>query len=262
MVVDALATGGGFVHQRHDQHGRLEVAGHQAADDAGAGNVLAQLFDLLRLPRIGVGHHRATLETVLGDFGPAHGRAPQRLHPRAVDAFGEEQLVVDLLEHVEVLRIENIALGVLDHHAHRVAQPAQGSAVFQEVLDVRLALRNHLFEAGAQLQARRRHAAEHHGGQGHQQHEQRTEVEHQAFQAVAGAVVEITQIADHRHGVLFDVAHVWVLALRVRGLDRRTASGRHGCRPAPRRQRRTGWRRRPGSVPVAASDATACPSLG
>ncbi|MNI12071.1 hypothetical protein D3C73_652390 [compost metagenome] len=50
VVVDALATGGGFVQQRHDQHGRLEVAGHQAADNAGAGNVLAQLFDLIRLP--------------------------------------------------------------------------------------------------------------------------------------------------------------------------------------------------------------------
>ncbi|MNP70548.1 hypothetical protein D3C76_1667970 [compost metagenome] len=50
MVVDALATGGGFVQQRHDQHGRLEIAGHQAADNAGAGNVLAQLFDLIRLP--------------------------------------------------------------------------------------------------------------------------------------------------------------------------------------------------------------------
>ncbi|MCY1434385.1 hypothetical protein D9M71_504440 [compost metagenome] len=50
VVVDALATGGGFVQQRHDQHGRLEIAGHQAADNAGAGNVLAQLFDLIRLP--------------------------------------------------------------------------------------------------------------------------------------------------------------------------------------------------------------------
>ncbi|VVP60459.1 hypothetical protein PS900_06194 [Pseudomonas fluorescens] len=262
VVVDALATGGGFVHQRHDQHGRLEVAGHQAAHQTGAGDVLAQLFNVGRRALITVGHHRATLETVLGDFGPAHRRAPQRLHPRAVDAFGEEQLVVDLLEYVEVFGVENIALGVLDHHPHRVAQPAQRVAVFQEVLDVRLALRNHFFEAGAQLQASHRHEAQHHGGERHQQHEQRAVVEHQPFEEVAGALVEIPQLADHRHGVLFDIAHVWVLALRVRGLDRRTASGRHGCPLPPTRQRRTRWHRRPGSVPVAAPDASARPSPG
>ncbi|MCY1434384.1 hypothetical protein D9M71_504430 [compost metagenome] len=171
-------------------------------------------------------------------------------------------MVVDLLEYVEVFGIENIALGVLDHHAHRVAQPAQRSAVFQEVLDVGLALGNHFFEAWAQLQASHGHEAQHHGGERHQQHEQRAVVEHQPLEEVAGAVVEIPQFADHRHGVLFDIAHVWVLALRVRGLDRRTASGHHGFPPAPVRRRWTGQRRRPASVPVAAPDASARPSPG
>ncbi|MNV31675.1 hypothetical protein D3C71_1229920 [compost metagenome] len=236
VVVDGLATSRRFVQQRHDQHARFEIAGYQAADQSGARDVLAQLLDLLRLPRIGVGHYRAALEAFLGDFGPAHGRAPQRLHPGPVDAFGEEQLIVDLLEHVEVRRVENIALGVLDNDAHRVAKTAQRLAVFQEVLDVGLALRNHFFEAGAQFKARHGHEAQHHGRQRHQQHEQRTVVEHQAFEEVTGVLVEIAQLADHRHGVLFDIAHVWVLALRVRGL----ASGRHGCPRPPTRQRRTG----------------------
>ncbi|MCY1439165.1 hypothetical protein D9M71_553890 [compost metagenome] len=125
MVIDAKACGRSLVQQRHDQHGRLEVAGHQATDDAGAVDVLAQLFDILGRTLVGIGHHRATLETFLGDFGPAYRRAPQRLHPGAVDAFGEEQLVVDPLEHVQVLGVEDVALGVFDHHPHRATQAAQ-----------------------------------------------------------------------------------------------------------------------------------------
>ncbi|VVQ22773.1 hypothetical protein PS914_06840 [Pseudomonas fluorescens] len=219
VVVDALTRGRGLVQQRHDQHGGLEVAGHQAADNAGAADVLAQLFDVRRRAFITVGHHRAALETLHCDFGPAHPWTPQRLHPGAVDAFGEEQLVIDLLEYLKVLRVENIPLGVFHHHPHRVAQAAQRLAVLQEILDVRLALRNHFLEAGAQLQTRHRHIAQHHRGQRHEQHEQRAVVEYQPLQPVAGGLIEVPQLADHRHGVLFDIAHVWVLALRVRGLD-------------------------------------------
>ncbi|MNF54315.1 hypothetical protein D3C84_357410 [compost metagenome] len=213
VVVDAAAGGRVLVEQRHDQHGRSEVAGHQTADDAGTVDVLAQLLDVGRRARVVVGHHRTALEALLGDLGPAHRRAPQRLHPGAVDALGEKQLVVDLLEHVQVLGVEDVALGVLHHHPHRIAQAAQRLAVLQVVLDVGLALRNHLLEAGAQLQAGNGHVAQQGGDQQHEQDEQRPVVEHQAFQQVAGARVELTQVADHRHGVLLDIAHVWVLAL-------------------------------------------------
>ncbi|MNZ63712.1 hypothetical protein D3C78_818660 [compost metagenome] len=232
VVVDALAGGRVLVEQRHDQHGRLQVAGHQAADDAGAVDVLAQLLDVGRAAGVVVGHHRAALEAFLGDFGPAYRRAPQRLHPGAVDALGEEQLVVDLLEHVQVLGIEDVALGVLHHHAHRVAQAAQRLAVLQVVLDVGLALRNHLLEAGAQLQPGGGHVAQQGGDQHHDQDEQRPVVEHQALQQVAGTRVELTQVADHRHAVLLDIAHVWVLALFLIVI-RRAAHARHVHRPAP-----------------------------
>ncbi|MCY1442636.1 hypothetical protein D9M71_590130 [compost metagenome] len=124
-------------------------------------------------------------------------------------------MFVDLLEHLQVTGVENIALGVLDHHPHRVAQATQRLAVFQEVLDVRLALRNHLLEAGAQFQAGRGHVAQHQGDQRHEQHEQRAIIEHPLLQPVAGTAIEVTQVADHRHGVLLDIAHVRVLALIV-----------------------------------------------
>ena len=50
VVVDALAGGRLLVQQRHDDHARLEVAGHQAADDAARGDVLPQLFDVCGEP--------------------------------------------------------------------------------------------------------------------------------------------------------------------------------------------------------------------
>ena len=84
-----------------------------------------QLLDALRRAVVGVGHHRAAAEAFLGDLGPAHRRRPERLHPRPVDARREDELVVDLLQHVEVARIEDVAVGVLDDDAHRVAEAAQ-----------------------------------------------------------------------------------------------------------------------------------------
>ncbi|MNO73282.1 hypothetical protein D3C76_642440 [compost metagenome] len=258
MVVDAVAGGRGLVQQRHDQHGRFEIAGHQATDDTGTVDVLAQLFDILGRALVGIGHHRATLEAFLGDFGPAHRRAPQRLHPGAVDAFGKKQLVVDLLEQAQVLGVEDIALGVFNHHPHRTAQAAQRLAVFQEVLDVRLALRNHLLEAGAQLQTGCHHVAQHQGDEGHQQHEQRAMVEYPALQPVAGASVEVMQVADHRHGVLLDIAHVRVLALIDSVLILVEAHVRHGCRPAPASDRVPRWRQLP-VIGSSAPSTSGCP---
>ncbi|MNO84767.1 hypothetical protein D3C76_761180 [compost metagenome] len=261
VVIDALAGGRGFVQQRHDQHARLEITGHQAADDAGTADVLPQLFDVRWRALIAVRHHRAALEALLGDFGPAHGRTPQRFHPGAIDALHEEQFVIDLLENRQVVRIENIALGVLHHHAHRVAQTSQRLAVLQVVLDVGLALRNHFFEAGAQLQACHSHEAQHHGGQRHEQHEQRAMVEYQPFQQIAGVPVEVRQFADHRHGVLLQIAHVWVLTL-ILIIIRRTAYAHRGRRPAPAHHCRPMLHRRPAFARPAASIAARHCRLG
>ncbi|MNM72226.1 hypothetical protein D3C81_839150 [compost metagenome] len=191
MVVETLAGGRRLVQQRHDQHARLVVVGHQAADDSCPVDILSQLLDAGRVIPVGVRHYRTTLEAFLGHFGPAHGRAPQRLHPGTVNALGEKQFVIDLLEDRQILRIEDVALGVLHDYTHGVAQAPQRLAILQEVLDVRLALRNHLFKAGTQFQARHRHIAQYQSDQCHEQHEQRAMVEYQPFQRIAGAPIEV-----------------------------------------------------------------------
>ena len=61
-----------------------------------------------------------------------------RLHPGPVDARQQEDLVVDLGQRGQVLRVEDVAARVLHDHAHRVAQAAQLAAVLEVVLDVRV----------------------------------------------------------------------------------------------------------------------------
>ncbi|MCY1355369.1 hypothetical protein D9M69_417890 [compost metagenome] len=213
VVVHALAASGGLVQQRNHQHGGLEVVGHQAADDTGTGDVLPQLLDAGRRAVVAVGHHRAALEAFLGHFGPAHAGRPEGLHPGTVDAGGEEQFVVNLLEGVEVGRVENVALGILHHHAHAVAQAAQGLAVLQEVLDVGMTLGNHLLEAGLELQAGNGHVAQQQGHQEDAGHERQPVVEHQALEQVAALRIEVFQIPDYRHRALFNAAHDRVASL-------------------------------------------------
>ena len=127
-----------LVQQRHDDHARLEVVADQAADDARARDVAAQLLGRLRRAVVVVGHHRAAAEAFLGDLGPAHRRRPQRLDPGAVHARRQHQFVADLAQRVQVLRVVDVALRVLDDDAQRVAQAAQVVAVLQVVLDVRM----------------------------------------------------------------------------------------------------------------------------
>ncbi|MNK62598.1 hypothetical protein D3C87_817840 [compost metagenome] len=244
VVVDAVSGCRSSVEQRHDQHGGLEVAGYQVTDNAGAVDVLAQLFDIRRRTLIGVWHHRSTLETFLGDFGPAYRRAPQRLHPCAVDAFGEEQFVVNLFEHVQVIGVEDVSFGVFNHHPHRAAQAAQRLAVLQEIFNVRLALRNHLLEAGTQLETGRHHVTQYQGDHCHEQHEQGAVIEDPPFQPVSGTSIEVLQVANHRHRVLLDIAHVWVPRIDT-VLILVKARAHHGCRPTPMCRRLPERRRQP-----------------
>jgi hypothetical protein len=94
---------------------------------------------------------------------------------------------------------KNGAVGVLDHHAQRVAEAAQVVLVREVVLDVRLALRNHLLEARVQHELRRGEEAEHDGDDRANDQHQHPVVEHQALEAVAGILVEVREIADDRH---------------------------------------------------------------
>ena len=97
----------------------------------------------------------------------------------------EDQLVADLLQRLQVARVEDVAIGVLDYDADRVAQAAQVLLVRQVVLDVRLALRNHLLEARVQREPRRSDVAEHQRDERADDHHRQPVVEHQPFEPVA-----------------------------------------------------------------------------
>ncbi|MNZ45171.1 hypothetical protein D3C78_628150 [compost metagenome] len=240
VVVDTLAVRRIAVEQRHHQHGGLEVVGDQAADDAGTGDVLPQRLDARLRAVVAVRHHRAALEAFLGHFGPAHAGRPQRLHPGAIDAGAEEQLVMHLLECVEVGRVEDVALRILHHHPYVVAQAAQRIAVGQEVLDVRMALGNHLLEARLQLQPGHGHVAEQHGHQQDAEHERQTVVEHDPFEQVAAACVEILEIPDYRHYAFFHRTHegsplyLFLFRSDKRPLSQATVADQHQTRVAMR----------------------------
>ncbi len=162
---------------------------------------------------------------------------PQRLHPGAVDAGGEDQLVVDLLQRLQVTRVEDVAVAVLDHDADRVAQAAQVLLVREVVLDVRLALRNHLLEAGVQREPRRRDVAQHERDERADDHHRQPVVEHQPLEQVARVAVEVREIADHRH--LVEFRSIW------RPCQSSCESARVSARRARKRRRRAVRRARP-----------------
>src|SRR6185295_8915345 len=181
-VVDALAGRRIDVEQRDDQHARLEVVADEAADDAGAGDVGAQLLGGGGLAVVVVGHHRAAAEAFFGDLGPAHAGRPQRLDPGAVDSRRQEDLVVDLLERVQVARVVDVALWVLDNDAQRVAEAAQLAAVLEVVLDVGMAARDHLLEARAEREPGGGERAEQHRDERAEDDHRPTVIEDGAFE--------------------------------------------------------------------------------
>ena len=194
-VVDALAALRVLVEQRHDDHARLVVVADQAADQPRARDVAAQLFGHCGRAVVVVGHHRAAAETLFGDLGPAHRRRPQRLDPGPVDARRQHQFVVDLAQRLEVLRVVDVAVRVLDHDAQRVAQAAQFVAILQVVLDVRVADRQHALEAGVQRQPGGGEEAEQHGDHRAEHDDGAPVVEHQPLEARAAVRVEGVQSA-------------------------------------------------------------------
>ncbi|MNL11357.1 hypothetical protein D3C87_1321890 [compost metagenome] len=77
VIVDCGARDRILLQQRHHNHARFEIIADETADDAGTGNVQAQLLDPTGRAVVGVRHDRATTEALLRDLGPAHGRRPQ-----------------------------------------------------------------------------------------------------------------------------------------------------------------------------------------
>jgi hypothetical protein len=124
-VVDALAGPRVALEQRNEHHARAEVAADQAADDARARDVVPSSST----PRPSRRRRRASpaaAEALLGHLGPAHRRRPERLHPCAVDARRQHQLVADALQRLEVARVEDVAVAILDDDAHGVAESRAG----------------------------------------------------------------------------------------------------------------------------------------
>ena len=117
----------------------LKLVRHQLADLAGALDVGAQLLEALRRAVVAVGDHRAAVEAVLGDRGPAGRRRPQRLHVRPVDARQQVHLVVELAQ-VPGTRRRRWCPWRLDHgDAQGIAQRRPDAFVRQVVGDVRMA---------------------------------------------------------------------------------------------------------------------------
>ncbi|WP_201313004.1 hypothetical protein [Dyella sp. EPa41] len=155
----------------------------------------------LRRTIVAIRHHRAATEALFRYLGPAHRRRPQRLDPGAVDAGGEEQVVVDLLQDFLVLRIEDVAVLVFHHHAQRIAQAAQLARVVQVVADIGMVARNHLLEAGVEVQPRRRQPPKGHRGDHARHDHDEAVIEHQSLQQVAGALVESLDGAHDGHAI-------------------------------------------------------------
>ncbi|MCY1462112.1 hypothetical protein D9M71_798520 [compost metagenome] len=74
-------------------------------------------------------HDRTAAHTVLRHLVPAQNRRPQRLHPWAVEAGNQEDLIIDFAQGLQVGRVENIALRVFHDDAQAVTKPAQLVAV-------------------------------------------------------------------------------------------------------------------------------------
>ena len=150
-VVEALAGQVVVIDQGHEDHRGLEVDRHQLTDLARALDVDAHLFQALRRTVEAVGHDGTTLKPFFGHRCPARRRGPQRFHERPVDTGQEVYLVVHLLQGLQIFLVEDAALGGLDRDAHRVAQSRQIAPVGEKIGDIRVRRRNHLLEAGVQL---------------------------------------------------------------------------------------------------------------
>ncbi|MNZ79070.1 hypothetical protein D3C78_976640 [compost metagenome] len=202
LVVKLLASGRINVQQRNDDHRGLQVGSHQAADHAGAVDVLPQKFDLFGRAVIGGRQYRPTGEPLLGHLHPSHRRGPDRLHPGPVDAGDQHQFIVDSLESFQVLSVEYVAIDMFDHDADGVAEPSQLVPVFNETPDVRMVLRNHPFKTCVDVDVLQLIAQRQGQCRTEQQHDP-TIVEDHALEPTTGCPVERPWVGNDRHIGIF-----------------------------------------------------------
>ena len=130
-----------------------------------------QLLELLRRAVVGVRHHRAAAHALLGHLAPAHAGVHSDFS-QARSTPGMRYSSSLIFSAFEVVGVEDVALGVLDHHAQRVAEAAQLVLVLEVVADVRMALRQHLLVAGVQRDAEGDEAEDRGDDRAHDDHDQ------------------------------------------------------------------------------------------
>src|SRR5690606_32171252 len=126
----------------------LEVVCYQTTNLPGLEDIGAQLVKIFRTQVGWPTRHRAAVEAVLGHFGPAHVRRPQRTQIGTVYATQDKHLVIDTLERFHVLGGKDIT--ILDRHSNAdgVTQITHIALMLEHIDNVGVLERNHLLKAG------------------------------------------------------------------------------------------------------------------
>ncbi len=157
----------------HRDHRAALVPGNQRTDEAALGSGIGDLRDdpvIQVLGRNRSGYQRISTKTFLGDFVDEGVGRPQGAHAAARYSREEGHRLGDVIQPLQARGAPDIALSGLDHDGQSV-RPQQVIAVGLECLDVFVAYRQLLFEAGIHAQL--------YGEPAHDQREYRQARQHQ-----------------------------------------------------------------------------------
>ena len=171
----------------------------------------------------GTGNQRVGAKAFLGDFIDEAVRRPQGLHAEAIDARQVDHRLGHVVEALQTFLRPDRALLRLDHDVEAIGAK-HVVAVFLESLDVFVAGRHLLFEAGfhAQLEGEVAHAG---GKHGEPDQERRPEAEAEIFKTLeqpGQMPVDIIYAEKIDHGELFP-AECLLLVWVKKGADPRPA---------------------------------------
>jgi len=173
QVVELLAALRVVLEQVGDHHRAAAVVGDQAAHVAADQGIVADARDLVRRELVGrdvAADDVLGAEAFLRDFQHAGGRRPERGDGAPVDAGEEHHGLRDPVQALQALGGPDLALARM-HHDDDAVGAEHLVAVLVEGLDVLVALRQLLVEAGVHLQLDGEHR--HQQGEGEQRAERR-----------------------------------------------------------------------------------------
>ena len=160
-----------------------EIVGDQPAHEAGLENVLADFLEDFRF-RLEIGRDdRAALNAVFHDLQVAGIGREQRRHPRPVHAGDEEYGVGGLLQRLEELRIEHVAVFGDQRHEDPVSAP-ELVEVLDEGLHVLVLQRQLLRESGIDAQLGRGRVSQKQGNEQEDADDDRLVVENEGLDAL------------------------------------------------------------------------------